>query len=49
VALSEAHEQAVVTAADKEEFWQFVDSSLVEEHMPGFGSMKSLSKRTRWI
>lgn len=49
VALSEAHEQAVVTTADKEEFWQFVDSSLVEEHMPGFGSMKSLSKRTRWI
>ncbi len=49
VALSEAHEQAVVTAADKEEFWQLVESSMIEEHMPASGSMKSLSKRTRWI
>ena len=49
VALSEAHEQAVVTGADRENFWQLVESSLVEEHMPTLGSAKSLSKRTRWI
>ena len=49
VALSEAHEKAVVTAADKEQFWQLVESSLVEEHMPSLSSAKSQSKRTRWV
>ena len=49
VALSEAHEQAVVTTADRENFWQLVESSLVEERLPSLGSAKSLSKRTRWI
>jgi len=49
VALSEAHEQAVVTGADRENFWQLVESSLVEEKMPTSGSAKSLSKRTRWV
>jgi len=49
VALSEAHEQAVVTTADRENFWQLVESSLVEEHLPTLGSAKSQSKRTRWV
>jgi len=49
VALSEAHEQAVVREADRENFWQLVESSLVEEHMPSPLSGKSRSKRTRWI
>ncbi len=49
VALSEAHEQAVVTTADRENFWQLVESSLVEEHLPSPGSAKSRSKRTRWV
>jgi len=49
VALSEAHEQAVVTGADRENFWQLVESSLVKEHLPSIGSAKSRSKRTRWI
>ncbi len=49
VALSEAHEQAVVTGADRENFWQLVESSLVEEHLPNPSSGKSQSKRTRWI
>jgi hypothetical protein len=49
VALSEAHEQAVVTAADKETFWQLVEASMVEEHLPSPTSAKSLSKRTRWV
>jgi len=49
VALSEAHEQAVVTTADRENFWQLVESSLVEERLPSLSSAKSQSKRTRWI
>ena len=49
VALSEAHEKAVVTGADREYFWQLVESSLVDEHMPSLSSAKSRSKRTRWI
>jgi len=49
VALSEAHEQAVVTAADREMFWQMVESSMIEEKMPSLTSAKSQSKRTRWV
>jgi hypothetical protein len=49
VALSEAHEQAVVTAADREQFWQLVESSLVEEKLPAPTSAKSQSKKTRWV
>ncbi len=49
VALSEAHEQAVVTAADKESFWQMVESFMIEENMPSLSSAKSQSKRTRWV
>jgi hypothetical protein len=49
VVLSEAHEQAVVTGADRENFWELVESSLVEEHLPSPGSAKSFSKRTRWV
>jgi hypothetical protein len=49
VALSEAHEQAVVTGADRESFWELVNATLVEEHLPGATSAKSFSKRTRWV
>ncbi len=49
VALSEAHEQAVVTAADRDNFWQLVESSLVDERMTAVCSAKSFSKRTRWV
>jgi len=49
VALSEAHEKAVVTGADREEFWQLVESLLVEERLPSPTSAKSFSKRTRWV
>ena len=44
VALSEAHEKAVVTTADREEFWQLVESLMVEEKMPTPTSAKSFSK-----
>jgi NurA-like 5'-3' nuclease len=49
LALSEAHEKAVVTGADREEFWQMVNVSLIEEHLPILISAKSRSKRTRWV
>jgi GNAT superfamily N-acetyltransferase len=49
VALSEAHEQAVVTTADRENFWQLVETNLVAEHLPTPTSGKSRSKRTRWV
>jgi len=49
VVLSEAHELAVVTGADRENFWGLVESSLVEARLPGAASAKSASKRTRWI
>jgi hypothetical protein len=49
VALSEAHEQAVVTVADRESFWVLVESSMVDEHLPTPTSAKSRSKRTRWV
>jgi len=49
VALSEAHEKAVVTTADREEFWRLVESLMVEGKMPSLTSVKSFSKRTRWV
>jgi hypothetical protein len=49
VALSEAHEKAVVTGADRQEFWDLVEESLAGEKIPVNTSIKSRSKRTRWI
>ena len=49
VALSESHEQAVVTAADRETFWGLVEEALVEEKLPNPVSLKSRSKQTRWV
>ncbi len=49
VVLSEAHEQAVVTGADREYFWELVESVMADEKISTTGSAKSLSKRTRWI
>ncbi len=49
VTLSEAHEKAVVTGADREQFWGLVDEALEEEKLPFNTSTKSRSKRTRWI
>jgi len=39
----------VVTGTDRENFWNLVESLLVAEHMPVTVSIKSLSKRTRWV
>jgi hypothetical protein len=49
VTLSEAHEQAVVTGADRENFRELVESTLTEEKLSVASSGKSLSKRTRWV
>ena len=49
VALSEAHEKAVITGSDRENIRQIVEASLIGEHLPIAGSAKSQSKRTRWV
>jgi len=49
VALSEAHEQAVVTGAERKEFWTLVEGYFTEDRLPVVFSGKSRSKRTRWI
>ena len=49
VALSEAHEQAVVTGADREQFQYLVERALSEKRLPTTTSAKSRSKKTRWI
>ncbi|MBT3363549.1 MAG: DNA double-strand break repair nuclease NurA [Chloroflexi bacterium] len=49
VVLMEAHEQAVLTGADREQFWRLVETMLEQNDLPASTSAKSLSKRTRWI
>jgi hypothetical protein len=48
-ALSEAHEQAVLSGADRENFQRLVDILMAEEDMAVAESQKCQSKRTRWI
>jgi hypothetical protein len=48
-ALSEAHEQAVVTGADREQFWRLVEQVLADDRVWLESSAKRQSKRTRWI
>lgn len=49
VVLSESHEQAVVTSADREQFRHLVELALAEHRLPTTTSEKNRSKRTRWI
>jgi len=49
VALSEAHEQAVLTGRDRDGFWTLVEESLTEGKLAAEFSLKARSKRTRWI
>jgi len=49
VALAEAHEQAVITGADRENFQRLVELSIAEQHLSQSTSAKSTSKRTRWV
>jgi len=49
VALSEAHEKAVITGADRDNFWRVVEELMVKENISVTDSAKSASKRTRSI
>ena len=49
VALSEAHEKAVLTGTDREQFWHLVELALARSDLSTRTSAKSQSKRTRWI
>ena len=49
VALSEAHEQAVVNAADRGQFWELVEQVMIEDGILLESSAKNESKRARWI
>jgi len=39
----------VVTGVDRENFWQLVESLMVDEKMPSPTSAKSFSKKARWV
>jgi hypothetical protein len=49
VALSEAHEQAVISAADRQQFWRLTEQVMIGDGIFPTSSAKSESKRTRWI
>ncbi len=49
VAISEAHEQAVVTVGDREEFRLIVEDALQRRRLPVYTSEKDRSKRTKWL
>jgi NurA domain len=49
ISLSEAHEQAVVNVADRQQFWNLVEQVLGEGGIAINSSAKSESKRARWI
>jgi GNAT superfamily N-acetyltransferase len=48
-ALTEAHEQAVVRASDRQEFWALLEEALLEQRMEMPPSPKGQSKRVRGI
>ena len=49
VAISEAHEQAVVTVGDREEFRLIVEDALQRQRLPVYTSQKDRSKRLKWL
>ena len=49
VALKEAHEQAVVTGADRQYFVELVAAALEQHGLPVYSSEKNISKMRRWI
>ena len=48
-AIAESHEQAVVTAADREQFRLLVEEALWGQRLPVYTSEKDRSKRMRWL
>ncbi|MFQ5879687.1 MAG: DNA double-strand break repair nuclease NurA [Dehalococcoidia bacterium] len=49
VAIMEAHEQAVISGADREVFRQLLEDTLAQQHSDLATSAKSRSKRGRWL
>ena len=49
VAVSESHEQAVVTVGDREGFRLIVEDALQRQRLPVYTSEKSRSKRLKWL
>ncbi len=49
LALAEAHEQAVLSGGDREEFWRMVDIEMGGEGLGAVRSAKASSKQTRWV
>jgi len=49
VAISEAHEQAVVSGSDRQHFNELVMTLLTREGLSAATSEKSRSKRTAWL
>lgn len=49
VALSEAHERAVVRAAERDAFFQLVENAFVRERLPALQTRKAVAKRTRLL
>ena len=49
VAISEAHEQAVLTGSDRQSFRQLLEEALDRRHLPVYTSEKARSKRTPWL
>ena len=49
VALMEAHEQAVVTNHDREEFRKIIEDALARNNLPNYTSEKNRSKRIKWL
>ena len=49
VAISEAHEQAVITGSDRQLFKQMVAETLEQRGLPAYTSEKERSKRTPWV
>jgi len=39
----------VVTGADRENFWQLVETALADEKIQTYTSAKARSKNTRWV
>ena len=49
MAISEAHEQAVINGADRQFFKQMLAEALEREGLPVYTSEKDRSKRTPWL
>lgn len=49
IAIAEAHEQAVVTTKDREEFRSMVEYMLHRHRLPVYTSQKNQSKRLKWL